>query len=337
MIRASIIGASGYVGAELAALIERHPSFNLEGLYVSADSVDAYKPFSSLFGQYAYQIDRTLIPISESQIGKICAESDVIFLTVPPQTGIEWAAQAVHHNTMVFDFSGSSHVQDANAYKRYYGLDQKYPEVINQAVYGLAEWNHEAIADANIIAVPNSYATSALMAIKPIVEQDLLDTAVLPVINTTSGVSVVGRRASLTSSFCEVSLNPFGVLQHRQQPEIVEQLNQPVVFNPHLAAFKRGILSTTTVKLREDVTEPQVNAAFAHAYEGKQMVRLRQNWPSVNDVKGTPFVDLHWQYDAETGYLVIVSALDNLMKGSASQAIQCANIKYNFDVTKGLL
>ncbi|WP_111978647.1 N-acetyl-gamma-glutamyl-phosphate reductase [Algibacillus agarilyticus] len=337
MIRVSIVGASGYTGAELAALVHKHPQFQLAGLYVSENSADAYKPFSSIHGQFAYQIDRTLIPVGENQIGKIVSECDAIFLCTPHETSVEWVAQAKHHGAVVFDLSGAYRLSDLSVIKKYYGFDHKYPELLQEAVYGLAEWNHEAIRKADLIAVPGCYPTATLSALKPLQEADFIDSSVLPIINATSGASGAGRRASLTSSFVEVSLNPYGVLSHRHQPEIAEHLGHPVIFTPHLGNFKRGILATITLKLREGTTENQVNAAYSNAYEGKSIVRLRQSWPSIADVECTPFVDLHWQLDPQTGYLVVVSAIDNLLKGAAAQAMQCANLRYGFASSKGLI
>ncbi|NTS78673.1 N-acetyl-gamma-glutamyl-phosphate reductase [Catenovulum sp. SM1970] len=337
MIRVSIIGASGYTGAELAALVHNHPQFQIAGLYVSENSSDAYKPFSSIHGQFAYQIDRTLIPVGEAQIGKICAESDALFLCTPHSASVEWVAQALHHGSKVFDLSGAYRLSDLSVIKQYYGFEHRYPELLQQAVYGLAEWNFDDIRQSDLISVPGCYPTASLMALKPLQMANLIDSSVLPIINATSGVSGAGRRASLTSSFCEVSLNPYGVLGHRHQPEIAEHLAHPVIFTPHLGNFKRGILATITSKLKEGTTEAIVDKAFNDAYEGKSLVRLRQNWPSVQDVAATPFVDLHWQLDKETGYLVVVSAIDNLLKGAAAQAMQCANLRFGFASNKGLI
>ncbi len=337
MIRVSIVGASGYTGAELAGLVHKHPQFQIAGLYVSENSTDAYKPFSSIHGQFAYQIDRTLIPVGEQQIGKIAAESDAIFLCTPHAASVEWVAQANHHGAKVFDLSGAYRLSDLSTIKQYYGFDHRYPELLQQAVYGLTEWNHEEIRKSDIIAVPGCYPTASLSALKPLQQADFIDTSVLPVINATSGVSGAGRRASLTSSYCEVSLNPYGVHGHRHQPEITEHLGNPVIFTPHLGNFKRGILATITLKLKEGITEAQVNTAYSDAYEGKSIVRLRQSWPSIQDVAETPFVDLHWQLDPKTGYLVVVAAIDNLLKGAAGQAMQCANLRFGFASTKGLI
>ncbi|KMT64503.1 N-acetyl-gamma-glutamyl-phosphate reductase [Catenovulum maritimum] len=337
MIRVSIVGASGYTGAELAGIIHKHPEFEIAGLYVSENSADAYKAFSAIHGQFAYQIDRTLIPISENQIPKIVAECDALFLCTPHEASVEMVAKVIASGGVVFDLSGAYRLSDLAVIKQYYGFSHKHPDLLTQAVYGLAEWNSANIAKTNLISVPGCYPTASLSALKPLKEAKLIDTNVLPVINATSGVTGAGRSAKLSSSFCEVSLNPYGVLNHRHQPEITEHLGNPVIFTPHLGNFKRGILATITLKLVDGANLNQVNAAYATAYEGKSLVRLRQAWPSIKDVENTPFVDLHWEFDPNTGYLVVVSAIDNLLKGAASQAVQCANLRFGFDSGRGLI
>lgn len=337
MVRVSIVGASGYTGAELAGLVHKHPEFEIAGLYVSENSSDAYKAFSSIHGQFAYQIDRTLIPISEQQIGKIVAECDAIFLCTPHEASVEMVQKIIAAGGVVFDLSGAYRLSDLAIIKKYYGFSHKYPDLLNDAVYGLAEWNHADIRKTNLISVPGCYPTACLSALKPLKEAKLIDSNVLPVINATSGVTGAGRKAALSNSFCEVSLHPYGVMGHRHLPEISEHLGNPVIFTPHLGNFKRGILATITLKLIDGANANQVNSVYANAYEGHPLVRLRQAWPSLQAVERTPFVDLHWQYDENTGYLVVVSAIDNLLKGAAGQAMQCANLRFGFPVDRGLV
>ena len=150
-----------------------------------------------------------------------------------------------------------------------------------------------------------------------------------PVINAVSGVTGAGRKASMINSFCEVSLTPYGVLGHRHQPEITTQLGCDVIFTPHLGNFKRGILATSTVKVNEGVTHTQIEAAFS-VYDAHYHVRLRGNqWPKVDDVVNTNYCDIAWKYDEKSGYVVIASAIDNLLKGAASQGLQCIEIHFD--------
>ena len=152
-----------------------------------------------------------------------------------------------------------------------------------------------------------------------------------------SGVSGAGRKAAMGSSFCEVSLQAYGVLGHRHQPEISAYLGREVIFTPHLGNFKRGILATITVKVNADVDADAVANAFSHAYHNHPIVRIRDTWPKLDDVVGTPHCDLFWKLDTQKGYLVVTSAIDNLLKGAASQAVQCANIRFGFESQLGLV
>ncbi|MEH6454376.1 MAG: Asd/ArgC dimerization domain-containing protein, partial [Psychromonas sp.] len=180
------------------------------------------------------------------------------------------------------------------------------------------------------------YTTASLTALKPLAEAGLIKDNTKPTINATSGVSGAGRKASVASSFCEVSLQPYGVFTHRHKPEIDQHLGLPVIFTPHLGSFKRGILASINVQLKEGVTESQVKQAYNDAYQDKPIVRLMDGtYPALNNVVGTPYCDLGWAVDGED--LVVFSAIDNLLKGASSQAIQCINLRFGFAMTTSLL
>ena len=164
------------------------------------------------------------------------------------------------------------------------------------------------------------------MSLKPITSNALHVENSLIVVNGISGVTGAGRKASLATSFCEVSLTPYNILQHRHQPEISQEANAEVIFNPHLAPYKRGLLVTVTLQLKPDVTSQQVDQAFTQAYQDKPLVRIVNAWPKIDNVAHTAFADVHWQVDEAKQVVVVSCAIDNLLKGAASQAIQCANI-----------
>lgn len=163
-----------------------------------------------------------------------------------------------------------------------------------------------------------------------------LDSSLI-VVNGVSGVSGAGRKAALATSFYEVSLTPYNILQHRHQPEISQEVGADVIFNPHLALYKRGLLSTITLQLKDHVTAQQVEQAFNEAYFDKPLVRLTDSWPKIDNVSNTPFADIHWEMDEEKSVIVVSCAIDNLLKGAASQAIQCANITLGLPSDYGLL
>jgi len=341
MIKTCIIGASGYTGAELASLVHGHNQFELAALFVSANSADAGKSLGDIHPQFFNQIDLALQPIDEANLGVLADSFDLIFLATPHEASHKWMKQLCSEKntkkTVIMDLSGAFRIKDKNKFAEYYGFEHHADKLLAEAVYGLADWHQEQIKNADLVAVPGCYPTASLTALKPLQQNGLIDTSHFPIINAVSGVSGAGRKASLNSSFTEVSLQAYGVLGHRHQPEIIDYLGTDVIFTPHLGNFKRGILATITVKTAADVTQQQVTEAYQQAYQGNPIIRLRNSWPKIDDVVGTPYCDLFWKLDNKTGYLVVTSVIDNLLKGAASQAMQCANLRFGFESHMGLI
>ncbi|MBY7732888.1 N-acetyl-gamma-glutamyl-phosphate reductase [Vibrio splendidus] len=327
MLKTTIIGASGYTGAELALMINRHPELTLSGLYVSANSVDAGKPIAALHGKLAGLIDMPVQPLTNPE--EVAKQSDVIFLATAHEVSHDLAPIFLENDCQVFDLSGAFRVKGENFYQEFYGFEHQHEQWLDKAAYGLAEWNEQEIKEAQLVAVAGCYPTASQLAIKPLVEAKLLDENQWPVINATSGVTGAGRKASMVNSFCEVSLQAYGVFNHRHQPEMAAHLGCDVIFTPHLGNFKRGILATITMKLADGVTEQQIQDAFEQAYQGKPAVRLlEETLPRIQDVEQTPFCDLGWKVQGQ--HIIVVSAIDNLLKGASSQAMQCLNLRYGF-------
>ncbi len=327
MLKTTIIGASGYTGAELALMINRHPELTLSGLYVSANSVDAGKPIAALHGKLAGLIDMPVQPLTNPE--EVAKQSDVIFLATAHEVSHDLAPIFLENDCQVFDLSGAFRVKGENFYQEFYGFEHQHEQWLDKAAYGLAEWNEQDIKEAQLIAVAGCYPTASQLAIKPLVEAKLLDENQWPVINATSGVTGAGRKATMVNSFCEVSLQAYGVFNHRHQPEMAAHLGCDVIFTPHLGNFKRGILATITMKLAQGVTEQQIQDAFEQAYQGKPAVRLlEETLPRIQDVEQTPFCDLGWKVQGQ--HIIVVSAIDNLLKGASSQAMQCLNLRYGF-------
>ncbi|WP_372881052.1 N-acetyl-gamma-glutamyl-phosphate reductase [Psychromonas sp.] len=336
MLKAIVVGASGYTGAELAHFLTRHPEIELAGLYVSEGSLDKGKKLSALYGNLLGEVDLPLQPLGNSGIEQACKGIDIVILATAHEISHDLAPLFLAQNTVVFDLSGAFRVQAAGFYDKFYGFTHQYPDLLAQAVYGLAEWNYDAIKNTDLIAVPGCYTTASLTALKPLAEAGLIKENTKPTINATSGVSGAGRKASMASSFCEVSLQPYGVFTHRHKPEIDQHLGMPVVFTPHLGSFKRGILASINVQLKAGVTAEQVNQAYQNAYADKPIVRLMEGtFPALKNVVGTPYCDLGWAVDGED--LVAFSAIDNLLKGASSQAMQCINLRFGFAITTSLL
>lgn len=334
MLNTHIIGASGYTGAELAKIVHNHPSLQLAGLYVSAQSTDANTLISDLHGQLKGIVDLPLLPLIDPQA--VAQQADVVLLATAHQVSHDLAPIFLTEGCQVFDLSGAFRVQSNSFYTDFYGFEHQHKNWLEHAVYGLAEWNASAIAEAQLIAVPGCYPTASQLALKPLLDANLLDAQQWPVINAVSGVSGAGRKATMANSFCEVSLHAYGIFNHRHQPEIATHLGCDVIFTPHLGNFKRGILATITAKLAQDVSAEQITQALESAYINQPAVRLLHSKAAqLNSVVNTCFCDIGWQ--VQNGHIILTSAIDNLLKGASSQAVQCINIRNNFPPLSGLV
>jgi len=325
-LNVAVIGASGYAGAELVGLLVQHDHLVIKQLLVSEHSSDQGAKFSDLHPRWLGICDLPLQAFSATWFEQTVAHLDMVFFATPHEFSVDWAEKFVNAGVKVFDLSGGFRLKNAADYPTYYGFTHHAEHSLTQAVYGLAEWQAAQIADASLIAVPGCYPTASLLALKPITSQQLHQPNGLIVVNGISGVSGAGRKASLATSFTEVSLTAYNILQHRHQPEISQECGAQVIFNPHLAPYKRGLLATITLQLQAHVTAQQVASAYTDAYQGQPMVRLRSTWPKIDQVAYTPFADLYWQVDEAKRVLVVSCAIDNLLKGAAAQAIQCANL-----------
>ncbi|WP_437888677.1 N-acetyl-gamma-glutamyl-phosphate reductase [Phytobacter sp. V91] len=334
MLNTLIVGASGYAGAELVTYVNRHPLMNITALTVSAQSNDAGKLISDLHPQLKGIVDLPLQAMSD--ISEFTDGVDVVFLATAHEVSHDLAPQFLAAGCVVFDLSGAFRVNDPAFYEKFYGFTHQHPELLAQAVYGLAEWATDALKEANLIAVPGCYPTAAQLSLKPLIDAGVLELNQWPVINATSGVSGAGRKAALSNSFCEVSLQPYGVFNHRHHPEITTHLGAQVIFTPHLGNFARGILETITCRLKPGVTHAQIAGIFQQAYGDKPLVRLYEKGvPALKNVVGLPFCDIGFAVQDE--HLIVVATEDNVLKGAAAQAVQCANIRFGYAETQSLI
>jgi len=326
MQKVAIIGASGYAGAELVGLLCKHNQAEIAHLVVSENSSSEGKLFSDLHGRFQGICDLELQAFSSAWFDQNVEGIDVVFFATPHEFSADWAQAFVNAGVKVFDLSGGFRLKDANDYPKYYGFEHANTDALVKAKYGLAEWQQDDIANTNLVAVPGCYPTASLLCLKPLTVNNLVIENSLIVVNGISGVSGAGRNASLATNFNEVSLKPYNILQHRHQPEISQEANAQVIFNPHLAPYKRGLLATVTLQVNSEVTSEQIQQAFEQAYSDKPLVRIVKSWPEIGNVAYTPFADVHWQFDEEKQVVVVSCAIDNLLKGAASQAVQCFNI-----------
>ncbi|MCO6554027.1 MAG: N-acetyl-gamma-glutamyl-phosphate reductase [Gilliamella sp.] len=336
MLKAIIVGASGYAGAKLAHYLHKHPHIQLIALTVSENSQDGGKLISDydLHPQLKGVVDLPLIATAD--YSAYINDLDIVFLATEHAVSHNIAPYFLEHGCTVFDLSGAFRVNSASFYSDYYGFIHQHPKWLDKAVYGLAEWNSEQIKQAQLIAVPGCYPTASQLPLKPLIEEGLLDNSQWPVINAVSGVSGAGRKPSHNNIFCEVSLHAYGLFTHRHQPEIATHLGQEVIFTPHLGSFQQGIHATITCRVKEGVTSQDILKALNKYYKNKPLIRIYQkDWPALKSVIGLPYCDIG--FVLKDRHLILISVEDNLLKGAAAQAVQCMNIRYNFDETMSLL
>lgn len=326
VMKVAVAGASGYVGAELVGLLTRHHKVKINHLLVSENSQSSNLRFSQLHPKWLGVCDTPLQAFNQQWFQQHAPELDAIFFATPHEYSVQWAPAFLDIGVKVFDLSGGFRLKEKGAYSKYYGFEHHNSQLLTEAVYGLAEWQAKQISQAQLVAVPGCYPTASLIALKPVTNNLFHQPDNIITVNGVSGVSGAGRKASLTTSFNEVSLSPYNILEHRHQPEISQEANTQVIFNPHLAPYKRGLLVTITVPLKSEVTANDMSDAYLQAYHNQPIVRLVRQWPKVDNVVNTPFADLHWQINEDLHVLVVSCAIDNLLKGAASQAIQCVNL-----------
>ena len=336
-MKVALIGASGYVGAELVGLLCGHDKIHLHSLLISENSQSKGLTFSQLHPKYLAVCDLPLKPFSSAWISQNCDELDAVFFATPHEFSAQWAEAFIDQGVKVFDLSGGFRLKNSADYPVFYGFEHQHPKALAKAIYGLAEWDQQGIVATDLVAVPGCYPTASLLALKPITSNNYHLDKGLVVVNGISGVSGAGRKAELGTSFCEVSLMPYNILKHRHQPEISQEACTEVIFNPHLAPYKRGLLVTSTLNIKPQVTTEQINQAFYEAYNKQPLIRLVNNWPKIDNVANTPFADIHWQVDRDKHVVVVSCAIDNLLKGAASQAVQCINISLGLPSDYGLI
>ena len=325
--RVAIAGATGYAGQELVRLLARHPHVQLTEA-MSSGATSAPRPLAGLRRIW----DGTVVALD---VDRLAANADVVFLALPESASAEVGAALVQRGTRVIDLSGAFRIRSDADRERWYPATTTLPAGV---VYALPERHAAAIRQATLVSCPGCYPTAALLALEPLSEAGLLEGAV--VVDAKSGISGAGKAPSDRTHFCENhgSVAAYGVFSHRHTAEIEQELGTMVTFVPHLVPLDRGILETIYVSLRQGTTEKQVTDALQRAYASAPFVRLTgQELPEIKHVAHTNFCDIGWRVDEARGRLVMVSVLDNLIKGAAGQAVQNLNILLGLDERTGLL
>jgi N-acetyl-gamma-glutamyl-phosphate reductase len=349
----AVVGAGGYTGAELVSILVGHPCAELRGVFGSEKRGEGEpQAISSVFPRLRGRCDLPLVPASVEAIRELGA--DAVFLCTPHQVSHDLAAGLLGVSAtadsarrlaplavapVVFDLSAAFRLKDASLYPRHYGFEHAHRGVLEKAVYGIPELFREQLTEAGLVAVAGCYPTSAILALAPLVRAGAIEPGRRPIVDSVSGVSGAGRHATTANLFCEVSLQPYNVFTHRHTPEIGAYAGTPVIFTPHLGCFDRGILSTMHVDLAAGWNGSRITEALRAAYADEPFVRLLPpgEWPSVAAVRHTNVCDIGWAVDEVNHHLVIVSAIDNLVKGAAGQAVQCMNARFGMPEPLGLL
>ncbi|RUO25652.1 N-acetyl-gamma-glutamyl-phosphate reductase [Aliidiomarina minuta] len=326
-----VIGASGFSGAELCRLINRHPYLQLSRAFAS--SVANAKPLAELYPELATVVNIDLEVWRDQNIDQDPLP-ELVFLALPHEASAKLAPYFLQAGVVVVDLSGAFRLKELNKYPEFYNFKHPSPEYLQDASYSLMELIGDAELN-NLISVPGCYPTVSTLALAPLIRENLLCEQQVPVITATSGVSGAGRQATLNNSFCSVSLGAYAVLSHRHQPEIAQNLGREVIFTPQLGAFKRGILATCSARLGKGVTPAQVEQAFQQYYQNQTFIRLVATPPKIAQVENTPFCDIYWAVQGSN--IVISAAIDNLLKGAASQALQAANHKFGWPQPSGVM
>lgn len=326
LVSIGVAGASGYAGQELIRLAARHPFIRVTTAMASG-STDGARTLPALTGVW----DGQITPLSLDQLA---ADTQAVFMTLPDSVAAEVGPALVARGVRVFDIGGTFRLRDRTLRHQWYPTT---PDLEFPVVYGLTEHYRRELVEARLVACPGCYPTAALLALRPLIDANLIDGDVI--IDAKSGISGAGKKPSERTHFseCHGNVAAYGVLGHRHGAEIEQELRQTVTFTPHLVPLDRGLLATSYVRVRPDVDDAAIAATFASAYASSPFVRVRGDaLPEIKHVVHTNFCDIGWKYDAASRRLVLVSCLDNLVKGAAGQALQNLNVAFGWDETAGL-
>jgi N-acetyl-gamma-glutamyl-phosphate reductase len=337
----AIIGASGYSGAEIASLLLHHPAVELATLMTANEERLDARPqkYSEVLPQFFQVCD---LPIERLDFAELQKRNiAMVFLATPNETSHHLVPRLCQHKLRVIDLSGSYRLRQKTLYPRWYGFEHEFPALLDAAVYGLTELHRNEIRAAQVLANPGCYPTSILLPLIPLQRGGLIDSRFDIICDSKSGVSGAGKSPSPNTHFSEVteSFKAYNLLQHRHTPEIWQELgNTNLIFTPHLLPINRGILSTIYARTQRDVTEVKIAECLQEAYGSEPFVRIHPNGtlPEIKFVARTNFCDIGWRLDAARSNLILISAIDNIGKGAAGQAVQNMNVMLGVEETVGL-
>jgi N-acetyl-gamma-glutamyl-phosphate reductase len=338
MINVGIIGATGYAGEQLVWILNNHPGVSIKFLGSNSYSGISY---DTIYKNYFGHLNLTCISMHEaySQLDDI----DLLFLAMPHGKSFEIAKLALSKGKKVIDLGADYRLKDKGIYEEWYKVSHQAPDLLNSAVYGLPELYREKIKTADLIANPGCFCTASILALSPLVKNSLIDIDTI-IIDAKSGVSGAGRGASTSNIYCECneSIKAYSIATHRHTPEIEQVLSElnsddiKLTFTPHLVPMNRGILSVCYAKLNSSCSEDKLFNIYNEFYKGEYFVKVLDTPPETKYTKGSNMCHLSLKVDNRTNRVIVVSAIDNLIKGAAGQAIQNMNIMFGLKENAGL-
>lgn len=340
MIKVGIIGATGYAGGELVRILTGHKEAEIKW-FGSRSYID--QKYASVYQNMFQIVDATCMDDNMDELAK---QVDVIFTATPQGLCASLVNENILSKVKIIDLSADFRIKDVATYEKWYGIEHKSPQFIEEAVYGLCEINREDVKNARLVANPGCYTTCSILTAYPLAKEGIIDMSTL-IIDAKSGTSGAGRSAKVANLYCEVNENmkAYGVATHRHTPEIEEQLGYAcgrddlkLIFTPHLVPMNRGILVTSYANLAKDVSYEDVKAAYDKYYDKEYFVRVlpKDVCPETRWVEGSNFVDVGFKLEPRTNRIIAMGALDNLVKGAAGQAVQNMNLLFGFEENEGL-
>ena len=339
MIKAGIIGSTGYAGQELVRLLMQHKDAEIVW-YGSRSYID--KKYADVYQNMFQIVDAKCLDDNMEELAK---KADVIFTATPQGFCASVISEAILADTKIVDLSADFRIKDVATYEKWYGIQHKSPQFIEEAVYGLCEINREDVKGARLVANPGCYTTCSILTAYPLAKEGLIDMNTL-IIDAKSGTSGAGRGAKVGNLYCEVNENikAYGVASHRHTPEIEEQLGYAakedvrISFTPHLVPMNRGILATEYATLTKQATYEEIKAVYDKYYKEEKFIRVLEEGvcPETKWVEGSNYVDINFKIDPRTNRIIMMGAIDNLVKGAAGQAVQNMNLMFGLPESEGL-
>ena len=339
MIKVGIIGSTGYAGGELVRILTGHKDAEIVW-YGSRSYID--QKYASVYQNMFQIVDAKCM---DDNMEELARQADVIFTATPQGLCASLVSEEILSQTKIIDLSADFRLKDVAVYERWYKIEHKSPQFIEEAVYGLCEVNREDVKKARLVANPGCYTTCSILTAYPLAKEGVIDMKTL-IVDAKSGTSGAGRGAKVPNLYCEVNENmkAYGVATHRHTPEIEEQLSYAsgedvmINFTPHLVPMNRGILATEYASLKKDMTYEDVKAIYDKYYKDEKFIRVLDEgvYPETKWVEGSNYVDINFKIDPRTNRIIMMGAIDNLVKGAAGQAVQNMNLMFGLDEAEGL-